>query len=104
MEPVPIFLSGVDVSGMKDSNRPTAKTLIFEHGDGGRRSFLHNIGASADLTIDVFRQAVESGAFDEVEVVEFGGIELSGLMQDLDEAIRFLREREKITKRRLVLS
>jgi sugar/nucleoside kinase (ribokinase family)/aminoglycoside phosphotransferase (APT) family kinase protein len=79
---------------MMSFKNPTAKTLIFEMGEGAR-SFLHNIGASANLTIEAFRQAVEEGQFDKMEIIEFGGVELSALMDHLDEAIAALRAREK---------
>lgn len=92
-----------DVSHVARSEQRTAKTLIFEEGDG-RRSFLHNVGASADLTIETFKQAVESGAFDDREVIEFGGVELSGLMDNLADAIKLLRTRgDEIGKRFIIV-
>ncbi|MCX5716330.1 MAG: PfkB family carbohydrate kinase [Candidatus Omnitrophica bacterium] len=93
----------VDVSGITESSKATAMTLIFELGKG-KRSFLHNVGASAGLTLKKFKEAVDAGTFDNMDVVEFGGVELSGLMKDLPAAIRILRAREKTISRKFVIA
>lgn len=89
---------GVSADAIFHSELPTAKTVIFEHGSG-KRSFLHNVGASAGLDIEQFELQVKSGLFDDVEVIEFGGLELSGLMKDLDKAIQLLRGREAFIRK-----
>ncbi|MDD5436446.1 MAG: PfkB family carbohydrate kinase [Candidatus Omnitrophica bacterium] len=84
---------GVDMTNvMVSGTKPTAKTLVFELGEG-TRSFLHDIGASAELTIDTLRPEYFRGR----KIVEFGGIELSGLMPDLDRALEMAKKEGCIT-------
>ena len=84
---------GVDMINTNVSaTRSTAKTLVFELG-GGERRFLHSVGASAELTINMLKP----GYFKGKKVVEFGGIELSGLMPDLDKALAMAKQQGCIT-------
>lgn len=84
---------GIDVGRMKHSDKPVARTLIFEH-SGGERSFLHNIGASEDLKIN----DLSPEDFKGLEVVEFGGVELApNLMKDLDKALKMAKDAGAIT-------
>lgn len=82
------FIDAHKALGIKMDNvyisqtRNTASTLIFELGQGNR-AFLHDVGASAELTLDKIRPEQFKGK----KIAEFGGIELTALMPDIDKAL-----------------
>ena len=83
---------GIDMDAVNISaEKPTASTWAPQW--GSERSFLHNIGASAELTIDHLNPAHFRG----MKVVEFGGVELTGLMPDIDKALEMAKEARCIT-------
>jgi len=77
------------------SKKHTSVTIGLED-KKGNRIFIHNVGANSDLTLYKFKRQLEDGIFDNSEVIEFGGIELSNLMDNFYEVIMALRVREKV--------
>jgi len=77
---------GVDAR-IAESDKNTARTLGLEHTEG-RRTFYHDVGASADLTIGSFTEDDFRGR----EVFESGGIELgTSLFEDAPIALRMAK-------------
>lgn len=83
---------GINMDGVARSDQATSDTIIAELG-GSRRAFLHTVNAAADLTI----KALKPEFFRGKKVAEFGGIELTGLMPDLYEALKMAKDAGCIT-------